>query len=325
MSTAKKISFEELKSKITPAATAAILAHFSLMERFSREADGSLRGPCPFACERADGRSFKITADGRAWFSHDRACQCLPISEATGQRVRGGNMLDFIRYKTGGSIRDAGLLLDSLLGSPPPKSATPKEVAPLPKAETSAVSRNATFAERGYKPLQLDPEAECIVQLGLEPELLATSNAGYTEKGLMKGRLAFPIHNGAGELVAYGGFKVKKDVEGPVWLYPKDFNPELELVGFASAKDTASIAVTFDLLEAAYARQALDAGHGVVCILSSTLSAPQKAMLAELTAPETVFLVFAAPSEKSQSSRSLAEEAVLYLSTLAPTRFKLAG
>ena len=108
-------------------------------------------------------------------------------------------------------------------------------------------------------------------------------------------------------------------------LYPKDFNPELELVGFASAKDTASIAVTFDLLEAAYARQALDAGHGVVCILSSTLSAPQKAMLAELTAPETVFLVFAAPSEKSQSSRSLAEEAVLYLSTLAPTRFKLAG
>lgn len=323
MTAVKKISFEELKSKITPAATKAILAHFQLTERFVSDADGSLRGPCPFSCEKAEGRSFKITADGRAWFNHDRACQCLPIHEETGQRVRGGNMLDFIRYKTKGSIRDAGLLLDQLLGSPPPKFAPVKPATPPSQAETSGVSHNPTFAERGYKPLQLDSEADCVLQLGLEPELLAQFGAGYTDKGLMKGRLACPIHNGAGELIAYGGFKVKKAMEGPVWLYPKDFVPELEVVGLSEVRGMSDVTITFDLLEAFYVRQSADDIYGVVTILSASLSSTQKTLLAELASDGASFLVFAAPTERSQSTRQLAEETVLYLSTLAPTRFRL--
>ena len=44
----------------------------------------------------------------------------------------------------------------------------------------------------------------------------------------MKGRLAIPIHNAAGELVAYAGLAVGGDTS-PRYLFPPKFHPALEV------------------------------------------------------------------------------------------------
>lgn len=332
MGSARTISFEDLKKSITPDVTRRILQHFQLLDRFTADADGSLRGACPFRCEKTSGRSFKITTDGKAWFNHDRACQCLPVNEETGQPVRGGNMLDFIRFKTGGTIRDAGLLLDTLLHQPrggeaqakPAKAATPP---PSPAPSAPAGNRNPTFQERGLKPIDLDPDHEAIVSLGLEPETVAALGAGVSTKGMMRGRLAFPLHNVSGELIAYAGFKLDKASEGPRWLLPKDFNPGLELIGinrlWERLINVTSVVITFDMLEAAYALQALSGDHYVLTILSPEISPEQERLLTSLvkdTGFAGSFLVLAAPSEKSGSNPALIDQAVLRLARLAPTK-----
>ena len=332
MGSARTISFDDLKKAITPDVTRRILQHFQLLERFTSDADGSLRGTCPFRCEKTSGRSFKITSDGRAWFNHDRACQCLPVNEETGQPVRGGNMLDFIRFKTSGTIRDAGVLLDTLLHQPrageaqtkTAKAATPP---PSPAANAPAGNRNPTFQERGLKPIDLDPDHEAIVSLGLEPATVAALGAGVSTKGMMRGRLAFPLHNALGELIAYAGFKLDKASEGPLWLVPKDINPGLELIGYhrlIDRKENVSVVViTFDMLEAAYALQAFSETHQVLTILSAEITSEQEQLLTSLvkdTGFAGSFLVLAAPSEKSGSNPALIDQAVLRLARLAPTK-----
>lgn len=80
---------------------------------------------------------------------------------------------------------------------------------------------------------------------GFSKELCATFGVGYTSKGFNAGRIAFPIHNPAGELVGYGGRLVdekiawrpkdkdtKKPIENftpPRWQNPPGFQTHLEL------------------------------------------------------------------------------------------------
>jgi hypothetical protein len=64
--------------------------------------------------------------------------------------------------------------------------------------------------------------------LGLHAETIEHFGAGYCTKGLLKGRLAIPIHNGEGELVAYAGLAVEDDAS-PRYLFPPNFHPALEV------------------------------------------------------------------------------------------------
>jgi hypothetical protein len=64
--------------------------------------------------------------------------------------------------------------------------------------------------------------------LGFEPETIQHFGAGYCAKGLMKGRLAIPIHDAAGELVAYAGLAIE-DNTSPRYLFPPKFHPALEV------------------------------------------------------------------------------------------------
>lgn len=331
MTNSRNINFDDLKKAITPEITQRILAHFGLQSRFTTEEDGSLRGPCPFRCEKTTGRSFKITADGRAWFNHDRACQCLPINEETGQPIRGGNMLDFIRFKTGGTIREAGLLLDTLLKEPKTgeaKTKTTTQVATPTSSPTTAgqsEKRNPTFVERGLKSIDLDRHAEAIVSLGLEPETVTAFGAGVCSKGMMRGRLAFPLHNTGGELIAYTGFKLDKASDGPTWLLPKDFDPSLELIGFYAIPDRiddiSGIVITFDMLEAAYAAQTLGNHNAVVSILSETVSPEQERLLTALVKEQGyqgIFLIIR--SRTTAISPEVVTQLILTLAHIAPTQ-----
>ena len=51
----------------------------------------------------------------------------------------------------------------------------------------------------------LDPNHESLAALGLGAGTIERFGAGYCTRGLLKNRLAIPVHNGRGELLAYAG------------------------------------------------------------------------------------------------------------------------
>jgi DNA primase len=82
--------------------------------------------------------------------------------------------------------------------SKPPAAAKPGFPAP-PKPSGGPINPPLTFA------LKLDPDHPYLAERGLSAELVALFGLGYCKRGTMAGRIAIPIHDEAGELVAYAG------------------------------------------------------------------------------------------------------------------------
>ena len=59
--------------------------------------------------------------------------------------------------------------------------------------------------------------------LGVEASTFEAFGAGYAPKGILRGRLAIPIHSREGVLLAYCGRTVKN--ESPMLLFPSGFDP----------------------------------------------------------------------------------------------------
>jgi hypothetical protein len=74
----------------------------------------------------------------------------------------------------------------------------------------------------------LDAEHPALLDLGLEAATLEYFGAGYCGKGILKGRLAIPIHNSDGKLVAYTGLALDPATT-PRYLFPPKFHPALEV------------------------------------------------------------------------------------------------
>ena len=67
------------------------------------------------------------------------------------------------------------------------------------RAEAAAINPPLTFQ------LNLDPAHPYLAKRGLSPELVAAFGLGYSSRGIMAGRICIPIHDAAGNLVAYAG------------------------------------------------------------------------------------------------------------------------
>lgn len=212
------IPFAEVKRAVS---LEAILTRYGLLENLARKGR-NLVGPCPF-CKGASGRQFQVNLVKNAWYCF--GCKA------------GGNILDFVAKKEGVSIRTAALRLDSWFELGLLEEKKPQAEAPAAPAETPAASE-ATPAAQEILPAEnqplaftlktLDPNHESLAALGLSPETIERFGAGYCGKGLLKGRLAIPIHNGRGELLAYAGLALADD-EAPRYLFPPKFHAGLEV------------------------------------------------------------------------------------------------
>lgn len=96
-----------------------------------------------------------------------------------------------------------------------PRARRRAEPAPSPAAkapvDAGPINPPLTFQ------LKLDPDHPYLVERGLSAELVAQFGLGYCSRGSMAGRICIPIHNAAGQLVAYAGRwpgdEVPEDVE----------------------------------------------------------------------------------------------------------------
>ena len=124
-----------------------------------------------------------------------------------------------------------------------------------------------------------------VEALGLNYDRLAELGIRMSERGSMKGRLAIPIHNTNGELVAYCGRAVGRleDADGEAYKFPPKFDRELELYGWHQAQDFNQIILVEDVMTVIkHADAAADYGqhgYGMAALMNGCISDAQIELL----------------------------------------------
>ena len=134
----------------------------------------------------------------------------------------------------------------------------------------------------------LDPEHPYLTARGFTKETIEEFGLGYFTKGLMKGRIAIPIHNEQGELVAYAGRWPgdPPDGEGKYKL-PAGFHKSLVVFNLHRVKDQVR-SEGLILVEGFFDCMRLwQAGlHNVVALMGSSLSPEQEALIVKAVGPK---------------------------------------
>lgn len=137
-----------------------------------RKAGPTLRGPCPSG--QGDDRALVITPAKGVFFSF--ATQ------------KGGDCISLVALVRGTSLKEAAAWI---VGSQ----------APEPEK-----SIQAEKPSEGFKPLDyLQPDHEAVVALGIEPEDAKRIGCGYAPRGVLRGKVAWPVRLSDGTLVGYIG------------------------------------------------------------------------------------------------------------------------
>ena len=235
------IDFSLLKRQVS---IEQVLEHYDLLDDLKPKDDG-YTGDCPFH-EGESRRPFHVSLSKGAWF-------CFGCEE-------GGNVLDFVMLMEDCTIKPAAASLAEWFNikptrRPPKKRKkrqestpdTPVADSPALEAETSRVSDDldqgeaaavppesedsAVSEEKVNKPLgfvlkNLDPGHELLKPLGFDRATVERFGAGLCGKGMMAGRLAVPVHDLVGNVLAYAGLSLGSD-QG--WKYPPGFTKTFEL------------------------------------------------------------------------------------------------
>jgi DNA primase len=154
-------------------------------------------GPCPF---HEDARpSFSVNVEKRVF--HCFGCGAK------------GNVLDFVARKENVSIRRAAELVADWLGMEkgarerPARKAEPRTREPAPPTappEPEEAAEPEANRPLGFA-LKLDPEHPYLAERGVGRALAEFFGIGFCNRGLLKGRIAIPLHTERGELVGYLG------------------------------------------------------------------------------------------------------------------------
>lgn len=212
---ALQVSFAALKQSVS---ISQVLDRYGLLERLHRSGD-NLSGPCPLHAGH-NPTQFRVSLSKNCWV-------CFGDCQA------GGSVLDFVSRKEGIGVRDAAILLREWFSVP---------AVSLDRIPAEPCSAGTSANQRRFNPpLQfrlplLDTFDTYLTQRGLTAETIRTFGLGYCAAGCMAGRIVIPIHNRAGQLVAYAGRWPGTPPDGtPKYRLPHGFKRSLELFNFHRA------------------------------------------------------------------------------------------
>lgn len=162
------------------------------------------RSPCP-ACRKAGDRALAVTPL--------KGYYCFAPK-------KGGDVIAFVAHIRGCGQREAAELLQEhfLEGR-------------VTTAERKGTSRTTAESDApptdGLQPLDhLTTDHPVIEMLGLSATTCQALGIGFTAKGMMKGRVAFPLRLPDGTLVAYMGLATSPD-QAPLLLFPKNLDEKV--------------------------------------------------------------------------------------------------
>lgn len=251
------VDFAEVKAS-HPIETIAERLALKLIKRGEQ-----LRGPCP-VCEKGGDRALVVTPSKAAFY-------CF-----AGQT--GGDAIALAAHIRGETMKQAA---NWIVGDQNPTSG---------EGNTDAApnERKGNEDRRLLKPLTyLEPDHEALKPLGISPETLAEFGAGYAPKGIMRGRLAIPIRDWEGNLIAYCGQSVS-DGQSPKLIFPNCFEPEKHIFNADKIQDSELILARDPLT----VLSATEAGIvNLICFLTLEMTSLQLQMLAALMDERTIEFV----------------------------------
>jgi DNA primase len=232
---------------------------------------------------------------------------------------RGGNVLDFIARMENVSIHAAALKAIEWFHIDADMAGTSRGVeqdgSPTTgRAKSMAGERGpaAAVEEKSVpnKPLKfrldkLDLGHPYLQERGLTFETIVNFGLGYCAKGMMAERIAIPIHNPEGNVVAYAGRHPGDPKDGiPKYKLPQGFRKSLELFNIDRASKESPdhpLVIVEGFFDCMKLYQ-----HGcrrVVALMGSTMSAAQEELIRKLTDHQGQVIVMLDEDEAGQTGR----------------------
>jgi DNA primase len=158
-----------------------------------------------------------------------------------------GSILDFVASLEGCTIKEAATIIAASCDIA--TDCSNRGAAAAGRHPTGAYGERPTRVPARNKPLRislnLDPTHLYLLRRGLTPELIERFGLGYCNQGLMRGRIAIPLHDEEGQLVAYAGRWAAEGIpEGrPRYLLPRGFQKQLVLFNLHRVKGERSLTI----------------------------------------------------------------------------------
>ena len=292
------VDFKAIKAVVS---MEQVLKHYDLIHQFKKSGD-SLSGPCPIH-KGENPTQFRVSISKNVW-------NCF--SECK----HGGNVLDFICKMESVSVHAAALKaiewfnLDAETTNGKREtdnsSAEPDDKSPPPRRTESAVPDEPIVPNKPlkFRLEKLEREHAYLSERGLSLETIVDFGAGYCSKGMMAGRIAIPIHNLDGEVVAYAGRFAGEPPEGtPKYKLPQGFRKSLELfnVDRASKEPEKQLVIVEGFFGCMAVHQS---GHRkVVALMGSTISSAQEELIKRITTFQSLVIVMLDEDEAGKAGR----------------------
>ena len=239
------IDFAELKSKVPIEQVLQLLGI-----AFKRHAN-QLRGCCPIH-KGTDQRGFVVTPSKGLWFCFG-GCG-------------GGDQIKLVSKMRDCDAKTAAQWIADSTGTIPQNTTVPRK-------GTVPQEQKAEFNPLTY----LEASHESLAGLDVAASTFEAFGAGYAPKGILRGRLAIPIHSRDGVLLAYCGRTVRN--ESPTLLFPSGFDPHSTIFN-AHRVAEGELYLVRDPLDAL---KAFENGiENVVSFLTEDITAQQLEQLASL-------------------------------------------
>lgn len=301
MPKSKFVDFKAVKAAIT---MEQVLEHYGLLDRFKRSGD-RLSGPCPIH-KGSNPTQFSVSISKNVW-------NCF--SECK----HGGNVLDFIARMDDVSIHAAAnkaiewFQLDpEAMSADSPREAGEQDEAPkageTPRPRPAAKPAPVQDSGTPNKPLKfrldkLEREHPYLAERGLTLETIVDFGVGFCAKGMMAERIAIPIHNPEGNVVAYAGrFPGEPAEDTPKYKLPQGFRKSLELFNIDRAgKEPGPLVIVEGFFGCMKLHQF--GCRKVVALMGSTLSAAQEELIRKHTDHNSQVIVILDEDEAGRAGR----------------------
>jgi|GEM_PF-862978 len=204
------IDFKELKAAV-PIVEVAKWLQLDITQK-----GDTWRGHCPF-CESGGDRALVITPAEKSFCCHG-TCDPKP-----GQKRYGGDIIELVARMQHVSPRDAAQQIAKRFNFGNSSNSDHSH-----RDNRSDITKPAPApATDGLQPLDhLKTDHPAIEALGLTVPICEALGIGYAAKGIMRGRIAFPIRLSNGALVGYQGLATSPD-QTPLILFPKNLAEKL--------------------------------------------------------------------------------------------------
>src|ERR1035437_5467909 len=301
MSKSKFVDFKAVKAAIT---MEQVLEHYGILDQFKRGTD-SLSGACPIH-KGSNPTQFRVSISKNVW-------NCF--SECK----HGGNVLDFIARMDDVSILAAANQAIEWFHLDPEEMSVNSETEaaesgeapkagdaprPRPAARPAPVVENsAPNKPLNFRLDKLQREHPYLAERGLTLETIVDFGIGFCAKGMMAERIAIPIHNPEGNVVAYAGRFPGEAPEGtPKYKLPQGFRKSLELFNIDRAGKESGLLV---IVEGFFGCMKLHqfGCRRVVALMGSTMSNAQEELIKRHTDRNSQIIVMLDEDEAGRAGR----------------------